>query len=230
MDGGSSTEEQSSTAGGVLRRLGKSPLAGKTRNVGEQAPPSSFTEAAPDLNARLQEAQQAEQPLAAEVGRLEAALAAALEERDYLAAEDAKNALPPARQALAIASATASALQQACTAVEEQRQADELAVQRARGEDQASRDLQAATEREREAARERDRHLAAVDAGLGAVRESYRLALVAEGLALNARGAVEAAEIALGRRELSRYNFRSNAVEGRLEHDPVLSAVIRGIR
>jgi hypothetical protein len=172
----------------------------------------------PDLPARLAEAREIELPLIAEVARHEQALTEALERADYPAAEATQNALPAARQALAIASVTVQALQQAVSAIEAQRQADEQAILRRRQQDQHSRDLAAARERAREAGRECAYHLAAVDTGLVAIREGFQAAQEAEGRRISAERAAEAAEVALGHREAPRYYAGASVCQSRLDN------------
>ncbi len=144
-------------------------------------------ERARDLTQKLRDAEDAVTPLRLRVNELERALSDALSTSDYQAAGAARAALDPARLDLAVATANVTALRTALDGEEAQRQAVDDAIQARRQRDQAQADLDTARSVEAKALSEAEEHLAAVSAGLDAVRESLLMALAAEDVAGNAR-------------------------------------------
>lgn len=189
----------------------------------------TVAEARPDLAVSLAEAQRAEQPLAQRVAELEAELAEALRRSDYLAAQQAKDALPRAREAAAIAAAHTSALQAAVARLEEQRRADLELIEAQRRREQAERDLEAAQRTFSDAQADKQQQLAAVHAGVEAVRQSWKYAEAAQQVAASAQLAEWDALKVLGHVPADQHRPRPRCdLDAVLGRDPVLRMIILG--
>ncbi|MBV8931915.1 MAG: hypothetical protein JOZ47_14100 [Kutzneria sp.] len=178
------------------------------------------------LSERLAEAEQGERPLAEEVNRLAAAKDDAVARSDYTAVGELQPQLDASRQELAIAHATTEALRGALAAIAEQRAADQQQLNLQRQRDQARAQYEAAVLAEHDALDQTQRHMAAVRAGLDAVRQSIEAALDAERLAGDARFDAHQALVQLGEREPAHVG-RPNAASAKIHNDPLLSAIWR---
>lgn len=123
---------------------------------------------------RLAQAQRAEVRPRNRVAELEAALQAAIEAKDYLAADKAQNELGPAREALAIAEGTTKGLAEGLAATEAARAAEQRTIAEAQRADEARRVIGDAIEAEARAIDGIEEALAAMQAALGAAQDAYR--------------------------------------------------------
>ncbi len=181
----------------------------------------------PDLSERLAHAQREEEPLLAEVQRLEHELAAAIADRAFVRAHKAQQALPRAREEAAIASATVGGLQAAVDRVRQAQAADEEAIEQAKQREQARQEHEtwAAKVSEHDAACREE--LAAAAAGLEAVRASYQAAHAHGQAADEAKQQVHRCNVIMGH-TVGPPPTRSNYARAVIERDPLLAAVVRG--
>jgi hypothetical protein len=178
-----------------------------------------------DLATRLQEARAAEEPLRGRLNAAEAALRDALDRNDYGAAGEAQQAIEPARQELAIASATTTALEQAAGVIAQQRQADLSAIQDQQRRDQAHTLREQAVQRERDAVEEGHRLLAAAHAGIAAVHDHLVAAVQLEYVAGQAKQEAYSAAVTLGELPGGAFVSRPNYASSPIERDELLRLI-----
>lgn len=165
---------------------------------------TAVTEKPKDLGQRLQLARKEEAPLREQVGRLESDLTLAVAESRYADADRLQAELVPARQEAAIASATVKALTEAQGVIDAQRAADAQEVNLQRQRDEARAGIEIYMAEEARQLDEVDRHIAAANAGLAAVRQSLQQAVAAEQAAGSARQQAHNCFVAMGEREPTR--------------------------
>jgi hypothetical protein len=159
---------------------------------------------------------------------LEGRLADAVRRQDYTTAERIKAELPAARSARVMADAHAQALEQALAHLEHelaQRAADEAEERR---RDEARAQIERAMGVEREGMAELRRHLADIEPGVAAVRESLRAALACEQAIEYARQAAYQAHVLLGDRGPGMRIFGPNDASVAIQRSPVLHAILHG--
>jgi hypothetical protein len=189
---------------------------------------SSPGPAPPSLAGRVAEAQRAEVRPRNRVAELEAALQAAIDAKDYLAADRAQADLQPAREALAIAQGTTRGLAEGLAAAEAQRAADQRAVAEIRRREEAQRAIADAYEAEKRALDGIEEALAQLPAAVGAAQDAYRAALDWETRAGQARVRIRDARVVLGEIPAGSQPLpRPNRASVLTDTDPAIRALMR---
>lgn len=179
------------------------------------------------LAERLEAARRAEAPQHKRVAALEAAFAAALQAADYGEAQRLQAELAPAREELAIASATSRALAESITAVEAGRLGEEEAIASARQRGDAQRVIAEATRAERLALGQVDERLAEMFEAISAAQAAGRAAMEAETTAGRARRRVLEQRVVLGEIEgMPTWLSRGGKASALLEADRTLAALM----
>ena len=180
-----------------------------------------------DLQWKLTEAQAAEQGPFERVSQLERALEDALAQANYKRAATIKNDLASARTEHLIVKAAREALENAISALEQQRQADTAVIEQQRRRDQARVLVAEASRAEEAAIAELQQLVASVHAGVEAVKADIAAALVTETRATQHRQDRHSALVGLGE-DSPRPITGPNDMSVTLERDPVVRAVWTG--
>lgn len=175
------------------------------------------------LSERLAEARKAETEPRERVAHLEAALKAAVGAHDFGEAERLQAELVPAREELAIASATARVLAESVAAIEAERQAERDAIARARQVDDARREHNRCRQEFTAAQEESARLQAGLDPALGKVRQVIAAVLAADAKAQAAADSASDARAAMG--ESSARGSMHSPMKYLLEVDQMLGMI-----
>lgn len=201
-------------------------LGAKTRDTAIAAVPPQ-----PSLAQRLAEAQQAAQEPARRTAELEGTLRDALERQDYATAQAVKDELAEARREAAIANAAVTALSTAIAEIGRQQAEDNRAIQLQQQRDAAQQRINEMTRREKELLAELDADVAALWAGLEAVKRTYQHALSLEWETGQARREIHQARVELGEAQpVTRGITAPNKASILADHDPVIRALSQWAR
>jgi hypothetical protein len=182
----------------------------------------------PTLAQRLDQARREAQPLETAVATLQHQLATSASGHDFVAAHRAQQALPAAMEAHAVALAVVASLQASVDRVQAAKTEADRVVHEAQQRHQAEHDLeiwQAKYDENTAAAHE---ELAAVDAGMEAIRLNFRSAQAYAAASDQAKQQVYRCNLVLGHVADGMIVSGSSLTASRLERDPVLAAIVRG--
>lgn len=197
------------------------PLGGtKARTVAAVPSPPSLAE-------RLAEARRAAEGPARRVGELESALKDALDRKDYTAAQGLNDELAEARQESAIATAAVTGLQAAIAEIEARQAEDGRAIAEQRQRDEARRRCAEARQMETELDEELNAGMAAVLAGIEAVRPDYQRCLQLEFAVGQARAEQLQARVVLGEISPGQRATTPNRASVLADSNPVIRELVR---